>query len=56
MALHLVYHPIYSQLDLPPEHRYPINKYRMLYQHLDQELDFQSHPDLEVASTMPCWC
>jgi len=27
----LIYHPIYSQLDLPPEHRYPINKYRLLY-------------------------
>ncbi len=28
----LIYHPIYSLLDLPPEHRYPINKYRLLYE------------------------
>ena len=53
MALHLVYHPIYSQLELPPEHRYPINKYRMLYQHLDQELDFQSHPGLQLHQPQP---
>ncbi|GHW07487.1 histone deacetylase [Vibrio cholerae] len=26
----LIYHPIYSQLDLPVGHRYPINKYRLL--------------------------
>lgn len=29
--LPIVYHTIYSQLDLPPEHRYPISKYRRLY-------------------------
>ncbi len=28
----LIYHPIYSQLPLPEGHRYPINKYRLLYQ------------------------
>ncbi|MEF3021196.1 histone deacetylase [Vibrio mimicus] len=28
----LIYHPIYSQLDLPVGHRYPINKYRLLYE------------------------
>lgn len=28
----LIYHPIYSQLLLPEGHRYPINKYRLLYQ------------------------
>lgn len=32
--LPLVYHTIYSQLDLPPEHRYPLSKYRRLYDHL----------------------
>ena len=53
MALHLVYHPIYSQLELPPEHRYPINKYRMLYQHLDKELDFQSHSGLQLHQPQP---
>lgn len=28
----LIYHPIYSALDLPAKHRYPISKYRLLYQ------------------------
>lgn len=28
----LIYHPIYSRLPLPEGHRYPINKYRLLYQ------------------------
>ena len=27
----LIYHPIYSQLPLPEGHRYPINKYQLLY-------------------------
>ncbi|WP_318460401.1 histone deacetylase family protein [Photobacterium leiognathi] len=30
--LPLVYHPIYSALSLPEKHRYPINKYRLLYE------------------------
>lgn len=30
----LVYHPCYSELALPITHRYPIGKYRALYQHL----------------------
>ncbi|AUI86539.1 histone deacetylase [Vibrio azureus] len=30
--LPLIYHPIYSQLDLPVGHRYPIMKYAYLYQ------------------------
>ena len=30
--LPLIYHPIYSQLDLPKDHRYPIQKYQRLYQ------------------------
>lgn len=30
----LIYHPIYSQLDLPFKHRYPIGKYQALYQAL----------------------
>ncbi|MGR5144176.1 histone deacetylase family protein [Photobacterium sp. DNB23_23_1] len=53
MALHLVYHPIYSELDLPPQHRYPIHKYRMLYQHLDQELGFEAHPQLKLHQPHP---
>ncbi len=30
--LPLIYHPIYSQLDLPQGHRYPIMKYQYLYE------------------------
>lgn len=30
--LSVIYHPIYSELPLPSGHRYPINKYRLLYQ------------------------
>ena len=30
----LVYHPCYSELALPANHRYPINKYRVLHQRL----------------------
>ncbi|TKB48341.1 histone deacetylase [Ferrimonas sediminicola] len=32
--LHCVYHPIYSQLMLPPSHGFPITKYRHLYDYL----------------------
>ncbi|WEM43085.1 histone deacetylase [Photobacterium sp. DA100] len=53
MALHLVYHPIYSQLELPPEHRYPINKYRMLYQYLELELGLRSHPQIRIHQPQP---
>ncbi len=30
----MVYHPCYSELELPPRHRYPIEKYRVLHQQL----------------------
>ncbi|QXO18194.1 histone deacetylase family protein [Vibrio ostreae] len=33
----LIYHPIYSQLPLPEGHRYPINKYCLLYEALQQQ-------------------
>ncbi|MFC4655908.1 histone deacetylase [Rheinheimera marina] len=32
----LIYHPIYSELELPDRHRYPIGKYRALYLALQQ--------------------
>ncbi|NAX23324.1 histone deacetylase family protein [Vibrio sp. V39_P1S14PM300] len=38
----LVYHSIYSDLPLPPEHRYPINKYRLLYQAIAERCAQQS--------------
>ncbi|EGU38848.1 histone deacetylase/AcuC/AphA family protein [Vibrio ichthyoenteri ATCC 700023] len=34
----LIYHPIYSQLTLPAKHRYPINKYQLLFQAVEQKL------------------
>ena len=47
MMIPLVYHPIYSQLDLPPKHRYPINKYRLLHQAIQNRMandsEWQSH-------------
>ncbi|MAT50619.1 MAG: histone deacetylase [Porticoccaceae bacterium] len=33
----LVFHPIYSQLDLPERHRFPIQKYQGIYDRLRQE-------------------
>lgn len=39
----LVYHPIYSQLNLPQGHRYPINKYRLLYDALQQKAHDNRH-------------
>lgn len=30
----MLYHPCYSELQLPPNHRYPIGKYQALYQRL----------------------
>ncbi len=33
----LIYHSIYSELALPEGHRYPINKYRLLYQQIAQQ-------------------
>jgi acetoin utilization deacetylase AcuC-like enzyme len=44
--LPLVYHPIYSQLDLPPAHRYPISKYRRLYQFLNDSLSLEQRTSL----------
>ncbi len=35
--LPLIYHPIYSELDLPEGHRYPITKYRHLFQAVCQQ-------------------
>lgn len=43
----LVYHPLYSQLDLPSKHRYPINKYRLLYQALQERM--KQDPEWESA-------
>lgn len=54
--LPLIYHPIYSQLDLPEGHRYPISKYRWLYRHLTEVMQIEQLADVrfcqpEAAST-----
>ncbi|UXI02043.1 histone deacetylase [Photobacterium sp. TY1-4] len=51
--LPLVYHPIYSELELPANHRYPISKYRRLYQHLTDELDLLQRSDIEIHQPVP---
>ncbi|MFB9214465.1 histone deacetylase family protein [Vibrio sinaloensis] len=33
----LIYHAIYSELPLPEGHRYPINKYRLLFEAIEQQ-------------------
>ncbi|CCN33107.1 putative Histone deacetylase [Vibrio nigripulchritudo SO65] len=35
----VIYHPIYSELSLPPKHRYPITKYRRLYENVVETLE-----------------
>ena len=35
----LIYHPFYSQLPLPDGHRYPIDKYRLLYEAAIQQIE-----------------
>ncbi|MCY9844601.1 histone deacetylase [Vibrio caribbeanicus] len=37
----LIYHPIYSQLPLPEGHRYPINKYRLLFDAIEERCNEQ---------------
>ncbi|WP_163937290.1 histone deacetylase [Paraferrimonas sp. SM1919] len=39
MPLTLINHGIYSDLALPDGHRYPINKYQLLYQHIVQNVE-----------------
>ncbi|SHO57326.1 histone deacetylase family protein [Vibrio quintilis] len=41
-AIPLIYHPIYSVLELPEGHRYPMNKYRLLYEVI--QADYGSEP------------
>lgn len=53
MTLPLVYHPIYSELDLPPAHRYPISKYRRLYQYLQDTLNIEQHPAIRLFQPEP---
>lgn len=38
MMLPVIYHPIYSDLPLPAEHRYPINKYRYLFTAIQEQI------------------
>lgn len=38
MTIPIFYHPSYSSLSLPDNHRFPIEKYRLLYQFIKHEL------------------
>ncbi|WP_100754077.1 histone deacetylase [Vibrio salilacus] len=49
----LIYHPIYSQLPLPDGHRYPINKYRLLYQAVEQRRESQPLWDMAFRLVQP---
>lgn len=51
----LIYHPIYSQLPLPEGHRYPINKYRLLYQAVEaKRAEFSNwHQAFELFEPQP---
>ncbi|PSW18800.1 histone deacetylase [Photobacterium sanctipauli] len=53
MTLPLVYHPIYSQLELPPEHRYPISKYRRLFDYLTDSLTLNERHDIKLYQPEP---
>ncbi|CAM3661735.1 Acetoin utilization protein AcuC [Vibrio aerogenes CECT 7868] len=43
----LVYHPVYSALELPEGHRYPMNKYRLLYEAIQS--GYNSEPFIWVT-------
>ncbi|MFY8272671.1 histone deacetylase [Pseudoalteromonas sp. SSDWG2] len=45
----LFYHPIYSELDLPPHHRFPIDKYRLLFERVMSHKDAKEHFELNCA-------
>ncbi|MGF1687663.1 histone deacetylase [Photobacterium japonica] len=45
--LPLVYHPLYSQLVLPAQHRYPISKYQRLYQYVVDTLPLAEQDDVD---------
>ncbi|GAL05504.1 histone deacetylase/AcuC/AphA family protein [Photobacterium aphoticum] len=49
--LPVVYHPLYSQLVLPPAHRYPISKYQRLFAHLTEDLTL--HQPSDTTSIAP---
>ena len=56
----LVYHPCYSELALPATHRYPIGKYRTLYQRLLQlgvpTEQFATPTAIQPAALAPTHC
>ncbi len=49
----LIYHPIYSELPLPDGHRYPINKYRLLFERLSQSRQQPWAKDFEFVEPTP---
>ncbi|MBE3654717.1 histone deacetylase [Vibrio navarrensis] len=51
--LPLIYHPLYSDLPLPPEHRYPINKYRHLFAEINLQMAGSSHWQSNIRFYQP---
>ena len=39
--LPIIYHSIYSELTLPPQHRYPISKYKRLHQAVNEQMSYE---------------
>ncbi|MCH1923433.1 histone deacetylase [Shewanella sp. C32] len=52
--LSVTYHASYSELALPPQHRFPIAKYRLLYQRLQQS-DFKQHCQFLTPTPAPTY-
>ncbi|MEF1291159.1 histone deacetylase, partial [Vibrio sp. M260118] len=50
----LIYHPIYSDLPLPEGHRYPITKYRLLYEAIEQERAIDPNWHAVLSYVTPC--
>ncbi|MGR5176280.1 histone deacetylase family protein [Vibrio parahaemolyticus] len=49
----LIYHPIYSALPLPEGHRYPINKYRLLYEAIELKYLSEANHTFVIATPAP---
>lgn len=49
----LVYHPIYSELPLPSEHRYPITKYRLLFDAIQKQYAQDPHIKQHISFHQP---
>lgn len=53
LPIQIVFHPIYSQLDLPRNHRFPIEKYQSLHDRLTSHYPKQFNVNLVGAPVSP---